>query len=532
MRLRLQNPLSPLLDPGYVEATLRRHFEPLLDPAFDAILAPQYPRGVGLALNGARLGPDARRIMESAPIAVRLARKRKPSAAGYLVRDRVPLPEETHGLAISTFGKVIKRGWDWLGLTPVAPDRVGGLVEVPALAECLTLNKADFIRVGARGAVYLAYRKAIQEAVAAQLAAWGDLGDPGDRVRRRVARPVERDLESVLGRLADDFPLLASLVERRAGGQRRLPMGRPGDGLGGSDLLAPLTPVHGEAPLAEAAAGPGGESGAPAADRDAPRAPAPASTEDGAPPTPAPTATLPSERGRRQPGALRTQPPVRSASRRSGACPAGRVHRVDQRGPSGLPPRRGLAVRGLPHGGRRRARPRPARGRAREGARLPDGISLGLGRGDRSVEEAAVRIVGQAAEPGVMGHSHVGLFCTRVEPSGSSPGLDDGDAAGERLAVQLLAFHHHEVPDQDVHQGHRHLSERALATHVAQPEAARRHHGSIRFHSHLVTDRKSSPPELLDHEDPATEVHLHDVTGVPEEYLARDGRHRREHQKA
>lgn len=36
--LRLKNPLSPLLDPGYVEASLRRHFEPLLDAAFDAVL--------------------------------------------------------------------------------------------------------------------------------------------------------------------------------------------------------------------------------------------------------------------------------------------------------------------------------------------------------------------------------------------------------------------------------------------------------------------------------------------------------------
>jgi histidine kinase/DNA gyrase B/HSP90-like ATPase len=290
VRLRLQNPLSPLLDPGYVEATLRRHFQPLLDPAFDAILAAHYPRGVGLALNGARLGPEARRIMESAPIAVRLARKRKPAAAGYLVRDRVPLPEEQRGLAISTFGKVIKRGWDWLGLTPAAPDRVGGLVEVPALAECLTLNKADFIRVGARGAVYLAYRKAIQEAVAAQLAAWGDLADPGDSVRRRVARPVERDLESVLGRLADDFPLLASLVERRAGGQRRLPMGRPGGELGAADLTAPLTPMHGKTALANV--GTVAPVEAIGADRPTPDAPPPIAT---------PASTLPSERGRRQP---------------------------------------------------------------------------------------------------------------------------------------------------------------------------------------------------------------------------------------
>jgi len=304
VRLRLQNPLSLLLDPGYVEATLRRQFQPLFDPAFDAILAPHYPRGVALTLNGGRLGPEARRAMESAPIAVRLARKRKPSAAGFLVRDREPIPEGQRGLAISTFGKVIKRGWDWLGLTPASPDHVGGLVEVPPLAECLTLNKADFIRVGTRGAVYLAYRKAIQEAAAAQLAAWGDLPDPGDDVRRRAARPVERDLESVLGQLAEDFPLLGSLVERRAGGQRRLPIGRPGGELGAGDRPAPLTPMHGEAPPAEAGATPGpvGESGAPPSDRDDPATPPLVSTDEGALPALTPAAMLPSERGRRQPG--------------------------------------------------------------------------------------------------------------------------------------------------------------------------------------------------------------------------------------
>jgi Histidine kinase-, DNA gyrase B-, and HSP90-like ATPase len=304
VRLRLQNPLSPLLDPGFVEATLYRHFRPLLDPAFGTILATHYPRGVSLVLNGARLAPEALRAMESAPVLVRLARKRKPSASGYLIRDRVPLPEDQRGLAISTFGKVITRGWDWLGLTPAAPDRIGGLIEVPALAECLALNKADFIRTGARGAVYLAYRKAIQEAVTAQLAAWGDLADPEDSVRRRAARPVERDLESVLGQLAEDFPLLASLVERRAGGQRRLPMGRPGTALGTDDVPAPLTPMHGEAPLAEAGASPGpaGESRAPADDPDAPGTPRPASTEGGAVPAPAFSGRLPSERGRRQPG--------------------------------------------------------------------------------------------------------------------------------------------------------------------------------------------------------------------------------------
>ncbi|HXJ79390.1 MAG TPA: ATP-binding protein, partial [Candidatus Methylomirabilis sp.] len=165
IRLTLDNALSALLDPGFIETALRRHFEPLFEPDFAGILAEHYPAGVDFRLNGQRLLADARAAADRVPIGVRLARRRRPSAAGYLLRERAPLPEHRRGLAVSTLGKVIKRGWDWIGLTPVDAERVGGLIEVPPLAECLTLNKSDFIRSGARGAVYLAYRKAIQEVV-------------------------------------------------------------------------------------------------------------------------------------------------------------------------------------------------------------------------------------------------------------------------------------------------------------------------------------------------------------------------------
>jgi HSP90 family molecular chaperone len=42
VRLTLGNPLSPLLDAGFIEEVLRRHFQPLLDPAFAAILGAHY----------------------------------------------------------------------------------------------------------------------------------------------------------------------------------------------------------------------------------------------------------------------------------------------------------------------------------------------------------------------------------------------------------------------------------------------------------------------------------------------------------
>jgi hypothetical protein len=305
VRLTLENALSPLLDAGFVETALRRHYQPLFDPTFAEILREHYPSGVAFSINGERLGSEGAVAPEIAPLAIRLGRRRKPSAAGYIARDRAPLSEDRRGLAISTLGKVIKRGWDWLGLTPGDPDRVGGLIEVPALAECLTLNKIDFIRAGARGGSYLAYRKAIQEAVARPLAEWGDAAESHDRERRRAARPVERDLEAVLMDLADDFPLLASLVEQRAGGQRRLPMAGSERGMGnlatGPELVA-ASVLGGDGPPAsrEGDAAPGSRASEPAA-VETPAAPvAPAEGESA---TATGEARLPGGRGgERRPG--------------------------------------------------------------------------------------------------------------------------------------------------------------------------------------------------------------------------------------
>jgi hypothetical protein len=154
-------------------------------------------------------------------------------------------------VAISTYGKVIKRGWDWLGIIPADPDVVGGIVEAPALAEALTLNKADFLRAGTYGALYLAYRKAIQDVVSRQLAEWGVGRDNAEQSRRRATRPVERDLERILIELASDFPLLSTIVEQRAGGQKSLPVGTVKEASGKEALLAEPGPGEDTATDAE-----------------------------------------------------------------------------------------------------------------------------------------------------------------------------------------------------------------------------------------------------------------------------------------
>ena len=233
VRLALTNQLSALLDAGYLEETLRRHFEPLFDPAFDDVLRRHYREGLAFEIDGRELR-CAETPADRVPISIRMGRRRAPSAVGVVERHS-GLPADRDGIAISTFGKVIKRGWDWLGLAPAARAHISGLIEVPDLAACLTLSKNDFIRTGTRGASYLAYRKAIQEVVSRQLAQWGDARD--GEARPRTAR-LERDVERVLEDLADDFPLLRSLVDRRAGGQKRLPMPGRGDDRVAASLFA------------------------------------------------------------------------------------------------------------------------------------------------------------------------------------------------------------------------------------------------------------------------------------------------------
>jgi Histidine kinase-, DNA gyrase B-, and HSP90-like ATPase len=223
IRMRLANPLSPLLDAGFLAEVIRRHFEPLLDSAFETILKRHYSRPIRFQIDSEPLLPSKRAPRDVVPVSIRLARKRTPSAFGYLARSDMPLAETESGIAVSTFGKVIKRGWDWLGIAAPASNRVHGLVEIPDLAECLTLNKNDFVRSGTRGATYLAYRKALQDVVSRQLAAWGD-SHAESAAPARSSR-LDRDLARVLEDLASEFPLLHSLVERRKGGQKRLPMG-------------------------------------------------------------------------------------------------------------------------------------------------------------------------------------------------------------------------------------------------------------------------------------------------------------------
>ena len=202
MQLSLANPLSPLLDAGYVEETVRRHFAPLLDATFAPILARPYPRGVTFEVDGRRVPPHRPRPVKLCPWRSGWGAGAPRRPPGYLALHDHPLAEGDPRGRDQHIRQDHKRGWEWLGVTPTIPDRISGVVEVPDLAACLTLNKSDVFRTGPRAAAYLAYRKALQEVVSRSLPRGATRTTPPRPVR--VPERLERDIERVLDDLADD----------------------------------------------------------------------------------------------------------------------------------------------------------------------------------------------------------------------------------------------------------------------------------------------------------------------------------------
>lgn len=251
VRLHLSNPLSPLLDTGYLEEVIRTRFATLLDPVFEPLLGRQWPAGVRFEINGERLLPASNGIRARVILPVRLGRRRIPSAIAMLQQHEHPVPEDQQGFAVSAFGRVIRRGWGWLGLAPTSAWRVTGVVEAPELAGCLTPDGSDFMRSGSAAAIFGAHRTAIAEAVTRQLAAWGDVLE--SEPRPRPAR-LDRELEAVLDALSASYPRLRSLAQTTAGGQTPLPLSdRTADDGGGSsaaparrDLLVHCEPRPGD----------------------------------------------------------------------------------------------------------------------------------------------------------------------------------------------------------------------------------------------------------------------------------------------
>lgn len=209
---------SPLLSEEFILKTVRKHFYSLLHPQLRNFIFKQiYKKGIDFSVNGRKIEVEN---LEPLPFSktfrIFLGKRVKNLAGfGFLAKSEKALPlaglPEFSGIGISTYGKVIKWGWDWLGILPKSPFKIYGLIEIPALAEILTTNKNDFLRDSNSLKKYYKYRKAIQEAVLPILDEMGEERFSFEADIKRL-KPLEQGIKESLRYLLNNFPELTPLV--------------------------------------------------------------------------------------------------------------------------------------------------------------------------------------------------------------------------------------------------------------------------------------------------------------------------------
>ena len=110
------------------------------------------------------------------------------------------MPDDERGIAISTYGKVIKR--EFLNIYPSQyTDKITGIIEVPQLIMCLTTSKTDFNK---KGREWRPIRKIYEEAQN-EFKNWlNNLGAlPTIKTSRSEASKLERTIRQIINSLPE-----------------------------------------------------------------------------------------------------------------------------------------------------------------------------------------------------------------------------------------------------------------------------------------------------------------------------------------
>ena len=206
---------SELLNPEFIKKTIQKHFYTILDLTFQTALRCIYKNGINFYVNEEKINLSKMMDFEkSKAFKIQFGKKAKPVGVGFVRKYKDPLDEEKRGIAISTCGKVIKHGWDWLGISARNPDYISGVVEMPGLSLILTTNKADFLKDTASLQKYYRYRKAVQEVIEPILKEFGEINESREKPAKEL-RPLEKEIRGILDNMLKDFPELDPLFGRR-----------------------------------------------------------------------------------------------------------------------------------------------------------------------------------------------------------------------------------------------------------------------------------------------------------------------------
>ncbi len=210
VRIHFKPQASAELTPEEVRRIVLRHYLPLLRLREFYETVGLYPR-MTILVNGEVLEEPAALAAEatgSKRYMLRRGATRKPFAFASFEIYPDPLPEDLQGIAIATFGKVIKR--EYLKQHFAAMERVTGIIEVPELVECLTTNKYEFRKEGAAGARYYRLNKVAQQ----EFRRWLEELQLLAQTEARSDRDTQK-LQRVINRIVGEMPDLQQFYGSR-----------------------------------------------------------------------------------------------------------------------------------------------------------------------------------------------------------------------------------------------------------------------------------------------------------------------------
>lgn len=210
--LRIERQRRRMLSEEFIITTIKRHYGPLLDTFLSQIYIWEsiYPDGVTFMVNGKELDkcpltPDEV-VQQRTEIDVYSSAKKRVGRAVFIL-TRKPMAENEQGIALATYGKVVRR--DHLNIPSREPHRIVGWFESPALVECLTTNKQDFIDHDKLGDRFRRIRRELQHAFEVWLKDIGQAPETGQRQR------APRQLEAETAKVLRQIPELRFLFARR-----------------------------------------------------------------------------------------------------------------------------------------------------------------------------------------------------------------------------------------------------------------------------------------------------------------------------
>lgn len=143
--------------------------------------------------------PEDKKLNSFEPMLLR-DKKRIDRGIGYFALSSEELTEDERGIALSTYGKVIKR--EFLNIYPSKyTDKIMGIIEIPQLIMCLTTSKTDLNRKGSEWrSIRKIYGRA-QDKFKDWLDNFGAL--PTIKAARTEASKLERTVRQILGSLPE-----------------------------------------------------------------------------------------------------------------------------------------------------------------------------------------------------------------------------------------------------------------------------------------------------------------------------------------